>query len=75
MRIVVVFPAPFGPKNPMISPGLTSKVTSSTATLPPNDLEMFCRDNGLIVISHASLILQEFAQTCCILLGISYGYG
>ncbi len=28
---VVVFPAPFGPRNATISPGCTSKETSSTA--------------------------------------------
>src|SRR3954454_18319613 len=31
MRIVVVFPAPFGPRNPRISPDWTWKLTSSTA--------------------------------------------
>src|SRR5688572_30724539 len=34
--IVVVFPAPFGPRNPKISPSSTSKVTWSTATNSPN---------------------------------------
>jgi hypothetical protein len=28
MRMVVVLPAPFGPRNPMISPWLTSKFKS-----------------------------------------------
>src|SRR5262245_59122896 len=31
MRMVVVFPAPFGPRNPTISPFLTSKEMLSTA--------------------------------------------
>ena len=31
----VVFPAPFGPSRPSISPARTSKLTSSTATRPP----------------------------------------
>ena len=31
MRIVVVLPAPFGPRNPWISPGATSRLTPSTA--------------------------------------------
>ncbi len=30
-RIVVVFPAPLGPRNPTISPSFTEKVTSATA--------------------------------------------
>jgi hypothetical protein len=30
MRKEVVFPAPFGPSSPMISPDLTSKLTPST---------------------------------------------
>src|SRR5260221_149124 len=36
--MVVVFPAPFGPRNAKISPGCTSKETSSTAVTFPNDL-------------------------------------
>ena len=31
MRMVVVLPAPLGPRKPSTSPGLTSKLTSSTA--------------------------------------------
>jgi hypothetical protein len=31
MRIVVVLPAPLGPRKPSTSPGFTSKLTSSTA--------------------------------------------
>src|SRR5262249_33032180 len=33
MRMVVVFPAPFGPRKPTICPFCTSKETSSTAML------------------------------------------
>jgi hypothetical protein len=33
--IVVVFPAPFGPIKPKISPSLTSNETSETATVAP----------------------------------------
>src|ERR1044071_3357566 len=33
--IVVVFPAPFGPRKPNTSPAYTSKLTLSTATLSP----------------------------------------
>ena len=32
----VVFPAPFGPISPTISPGSASIETSSSATIPPN---------------------------------------
>ena len=31
MRMVVVLPAPFGPRKPWISPGATSRLTPSTA--------------------------------------------
>ena len=34
-RIVVDLPAPFGPRNPVTTPGWTVKVTSSTATFSP----------------------------------------
>jgi hypothetical protein len=35
-RIVVDLPAPFGPRNPVIRPGSTEKVRSSTASVAPN---------------------------------------
>src|SRR5262245_7268293 len=35
MRMVVVFPAPFGPRQPWISPGATSRLTPSTAVKSP----------------------------------------
>src|SRR4051794_33490444 len=37
MRNVVVLPAPLGPNNPTISPGLTSKSTPSTTRRRPYD--------------------------------------
>ncbi|MCY1380930.1 hypothetical protein D9M69_687920 [compost metagenome] len=37
---VVLLPAPFGPIRPMISPELTLKEMSLTATRPPNSLRM-----------------------------------
>jgi len=46
MRNVVVFPAPLGPKNPIISPGFTVKETSVTAGLPPKDFETELRARG-----------------------------
>ena len=39
-RIVVLFPAPLGPKNPNTSPLLTVKLTFFTASNEPND---FCK--------------------------------
>src|SRR6266496_3809149 len=38
IRIVVVLPAPFAPRNPKTSPGRTLKVTPSRATTLPNRL-------------------------------------
>ena len=35
IRIVVVLPAPFGPRKPWISPGCTSRLTPSTAVNVP----------------------------------------
>src|SRR4051812_14916900 len=35
MRIVVVLPAPFGPRKPWISPGSTDRLTPSTAVNGP----------------------------------------
>jgi hypothetical protein len=40
MRMVDVFPAPFGPRKPNASPGSTWKSMSSTATKLPNRLVM-----------------------------------
>ena len=33
--MVVDFPAPFGPKNPVTAPGCTENVKSETATVDP----------------------------------------
>ncbi len=35
MRMVVDFPAPFGPRNPVTKPGAMVKLMLSTAVLPP----------------------------------------
>ena len=35
IRIVVDFPAPFGPRKPVTTPGLTVKLSPSTAVFPP----------------------------------------
>jgi len=52
--IVVLFPAPLGPKNPKISPFSTEKEISLTATRSPND---FVRD--LVSIEYNDLISSE----------------
>src|SRR5947207_14158891 len=41
IRIVVVLPAPFGPRKPWISPGATSRLTPSTAVKAPYFLTRF----------------------------------
>src|SRR4051812_47481136 len=45
-RIVVVLPAPFGPRKPVTMPGSTEKVRSSTARVVPNTL--VSPDNSII---------------------------
>src|SRR5215472_15020131 len=48
-RIVVVFPAPFGPRKPTICPFSTSKEMSSTATVRAY---RFVKPSALIIVSH-----------------------
>ena len=49
--IVVVFPAPFGPRNPNIVPSSTSKEISSTAAIVPESLDQVIDGNyGHIII-------------------------
>ena len=42
----VVLPAPFGPISASISPAARSKLTSSTAFTPPNDLREILRTDS-----------------------------
>lgn len=42
IRIVVDFPAPFGPRNPVTVPGSTRKLTPATAVLLPYRLVRSC---------------------------------
>jgi len=49
MRIVVVLPEPFDPKNPKISPYLIEKLTRSTATNFPKLREQILRHDGNVV--------------------------
>ena len=46
MLKIVLFPAPFGPSNPKISPGLTWKLTSSKICLFQKDIEYFSKDES-----------------------------
>jgi hypothetical protein len=50
MRIVVVLPAPLGPRNPKTSLFLTSKETSFNATVGP---KVFDRLLAVIIILHS----------------------
>ena len=45
MRIVVVFPAPLGPRNPCTSPGRTERSSPSRARVRPNDVPGQYRDS------------------------------
>src|SRR5947209_6408391 len=61
MRIVVDFPAPFGPKKPKISPGFTRSETWSTATKSPNRLTRF---SIATANSDGCMALLRFADEC-----------
>src|SRR5690625_1195635 len=57
IRIVVVFPAPFGPSKPKISPFLPEKDRSSTTFLPPRFLvNSFNSKTVSVIISTSSRI-------------------
>ena len=47
MRIAVVLPAPFGPRNPSTSPDSTENVMSSTASCSPYRFAMPCASTAL----------------------------
>src|SRR5258708_2354517 len=49
--IVVVLPAPFGPRKPNMEPSFTSKESSFTASKSPNRLEIFFRITAVIRIA------------------------
>jgi hypothetical protein len=48
---VVVFPAPFGPRNPVIVPDFTSKLRSSTAVIEPKRFVSRSMEMGAISLS------------------------
>src|ERR1700748_2701679 len=64
--MVVVFPAPFGPRKAKISPADTSNETSLTALNEPNVFTRFCT---LIMLRPPRLKIQE--NLCCVILRIS----
>ena len=66
IRIAVVFPAPFAPRNPKISPFLTSNEILSTAVNAPN---LFVRFSTDITMSVFKLCSDE-----CILFIINYSF-
>src|SRR5512137_175855 len=68
MRIVVDFPAPFGPRKPKISPRRTPKLILSTATKSPN----FFSNASTETAKSGSFILfndrdKRFFQSFCFL--------
>src|SRR5436190_18154448 len=58
--IVVVLPAPFGPRNAKISPGRTSKLTSTTALISPKVLLRF----RTLIIARALRAERCSASSC-----------
>src|ERR1035437_2851329 len=67
MRRVVVFPAPFAPKNPYISPFSTSKDMESTATKSP---KVFCRFFALTLCCMELLVLCSLFSVLCSLFSV-----
>src|SRR3954447_20085778 len=59
MLIVVVLPAPFGPRNPNTSPGSTSKLTPRTASKSSN----FLRSSSTSIIPHEIYSTWKFPET------------
>ena len=53
IRIVVDFPAPLGPRNPVTRPGSAVNETSSTATNPP-----------YLIVSDSTLIMDLPPSEC-----------
>src|SRR5690242_20589567 len=63
MRMVVVLPAPLGPRKPRISPGLTEKVTSRTAVL-----------SAYVLLRFWTSIMRPSGLSCAYLAGGSETY-
>src|SRR4051794_13167560 len=60
IRIVVVLPAPFGPRKPVTVPGSQRKVTSETTVRPPS-----CLASRFASIMPADSGFAGFAATVC----------
>src|SRR5258708_22706929 len=54
--MVVVFPAPFGPSSPNISPGLATKLTSFTAAISPYCFRSCCTSIMLLLQNKVRLV-------------------
>src|ERR1700733_8422068 len=59
--MVVDFPAPFGPRNPVTTPGFTTKLSPSTAALSPYRLVR--PSISIICVLFSSLVADEMDAT------------
>src|SRR5690349_15527822 len=55
IRIVVVFPAPFGPRNPNTSPGCSANDTSSTIVRSPMTLVRWVASKAALIARHGNV--------------------
>ena len=65
--MVVVFPAPEGPRKPKISPSFTAKLRPSSARVLPKERDTFCMDRmsiGGSLLSVNDIILPKKKQSC-----------
>src|SRR5512138_2300905 len=62
IRMVVDFPAPFGPRKPKISPLLTSRLTRFTATKSPKLFERSARVTANSLVSTISRLRSLLSQ-------------
>jgi hypothetical protein len=70
IRIVVDLPEPFGPRNPVTTPGRTVKLNWSTASLVPYRLD---KPDAAIIGGLGRLDLQAFVLRFGV--GVSFAYG
>src|SRR6266851_4083510 len=71
----VVFPAPFGPMSPTISPSSTARSTRLTAASPPKYFVRFCASNNAIWVLRYPLGLPCIATCCPDVTGAGVGLG
>jgi hypothetical protein len=62
IRIVVDFPEPFGPRNPVTIPGCTTKFNPSTASLVPYRLLRF--STSIMVFAFQALVGEMSRRRC-----------